>query len=278
MGYGSIRRVCSLEKAFAVLCPLLEIPQTASQRAPMDSYELQVTEELKHWQAAMLAKPGLLNQAAQRVQRKINSYIPDKVHAALTTVIKQMIQGVLTGSQYTGVTPLRGASLFERESQIRNRIQTYRRTAAAQGGITGAGGIVLGLADFPLLLTIKLKLLFDISALYGYAADDYRERLYILGIFQLAFSSDSHRRDVYLQLADWEAHLQTLPASIDQYDWRTLQQEYRDYIDLAKLAQLLPIVGAPVGYIVNRRLVDKLGLTAMNAYRMRWLLGAAASQ
>jgi hypothetical protein len=237
----------------------------------MDSYELQVTEELKRWQEAMLARPGMLNQAAQRVQRKINSYIPDKVHAALTTVIKQMIQGVLTGSQYTGVRPLLEASLFERENQIRDRIQTYRRTAAAQGGITGAGGIMLGLADFPLLLTIKLKLLFDISALYGHAADDYRERLFILGIFQLAFSSDSHRRDVYLQLADWDARLQTLPASIDDYDWRTLQQEYRDYIDLAKLAQLLPIVGAPVGYIVNRRLVEKLGITAMNAYRMRWL-------
>jgi hypothetical protein len=236
----------------------------------MDSYELKVAEELKLWQAAMLAKPGLFNRAAGRVQRKINSYIPDKVHAALTTVIKQMIQGVLTGSQYTGVTPLREASLSERETQIRKRIETYRRTAAAEGGITGAGGIIFGLADFPLLLAIKLKMLFDISALYGYAADDYRERLFILGIFQLAFSSDTHRRDVYLQLANWDARLRTLPATIDEYDWRTLQQEYRDYIDLAKLAQLLPIIGAPVGYVVNRRLVDKLGVTAMNAYRMRW--------
>jgi hypothetical protein len=255
--------------------PLLENPQAAPHRARMDSYELQVAEELKHWQAAMLAKPGIFNQAAQRVQRKINSYIPDKVHAALTTVIKQMIQGVLTGSQYTGLTPLREASLFERESQIRKRVGTYRHTAAAEGGITGAGGIMLGLADFPLLLTIKLKMLFDISALYGYAADDYRERLFILGVFQLAFSSDAHRRDVYLQLADWDARQRTLPATIDEYDWRRLQQEYRDYIDLAKLAQLLPIVGAPVGYIVNRRLIDKLGITAMNAYRMRWLPFAA---
>ena len=132
------------------------------------------------------------------------------------------------------------------------------------------GGIALGLADFPLLLTIKLKLLFDIASMYGYSGEDYKERLYILSIFQLAFSSDAHRRQVYLQIADWRTHSEQLPERIEDFDWRTLQQEYRDYVDLAKLAQLLPIVGAPVGFVVNNRLVKKLGLTAMNAYRMRW--------
>lgn len=47
------------------------------------------------------------------------------------------------------------------------------------------------------------------------------------------------------------------------------QQQYRDYIDLVKMAQLVPVMGAPVGVIVNYRLIRKLGNTAMNAYRMR---------
>ena len=63
---------------------------------------------------------------------------------------------------------------------------------------------------------------------------------------------------------------QSKPASIDEFDWRTFQQQYRDYIDLAKLAQLVPIIGAPVGAVVNYRLVRKRGDTAINAYRMRW--------
>ena len=62
-----------------------------------------------------------------------------------------------------------------------------------------------------------------------------------------------------------------LPEDIHQFDWRNFQQEYRDYIDLAKMAQLIPIIGAPVGFVVNARLIRKLGLTAMNAYRMRLL-------
>ena len=125
------------------------------------------------------------------------------------------------------------------------------------------------LPDFPLLLALKLKLLFDIAAIYGYSVDDYRERLFILYIFQLAFSSQEQRQKVYVQLENWKKEHQTLPDDINNFDWRTFQQEYRDYIDIAKMAQLIPVIGAPVGIVVNYRLIKKLGITAMNAYRMR---------
>jgi hypothetical protein len=35
------------------------------------------------------------------------------------------------------------------------------------------------------------------------------------------------------------------------------------------MAQLVPLIGAPVGVVVNYGLIKKLGKTAMNAYRMR---------
>jgi len=54
-----------------------------------------------------------------------------------------------------------------------------------------------------------------------------------------------------------------------KYIWREFQQEYRDYIDIAKLLQLVPGIGAVVGANANSKLMDKLGVTAMNAYRMR---------
>ena len=65
----------------------------------------------------------------------------------------------------------------------------YRKTAAVEGGITGAGGLLMGLADFPILIGIKIKLLFDIASLYGFDVNDYKERVYLLHIFELAFSS-----------------------------------------------------------------------------------------
>ena len=237
----------------------------------MNDYQKQIFPELSAWQKQMLRRPTLINRLSKSIQVKINTWIPEKIHQAVTVTIKQMIRGVLFGANYTTAKPMSGAPLQMREAAVRKRIKFYKNTAAVEGGITGAGGILLGFADFPVLIGLKLKLLFDISSMYGFNVKDYKERVYILHIFELAFSSHLHRRKVYLKMADWDKKSSDLPEDIHQFDWRNFQQEYRDYIDLAKMAQLIPFVGAPVGFVVNSRLINKLGKTAMNAYRMRAL-------
>lgn len=236
----------------------------------MTTYERRVHRELIAWQKKMLRRPSLANKLSKKIQTKINTWIPEKVHQAITVTIKQMIRGVLFGAKHTSADTLVNASLEVREEAVLKKISGYRKTAMVEGGITGAGGILLGLADFPLLLGIKLKLLFDIAVLYGMDVHDYRERVYLLHIFELAFSSHEHRKKIYLDMIGWEEKRKSLPKDINEFDWRTFQQEYRDYIDLAKMAQLVPVIGAPVGVLVNHRLLKKLGAAAMNAYRMRW--------
>jgi hypothetical protein len=232
--------------------------------------EIEARKELVAWQKEMLSDPSVFNRLSKRVQTRLNRIIPEKMHETLTTIIKQMVRGVLFGAEFTTPPPLKEQPLAVREALVMEKIGFYRKTAALEGGLTGAGGILLGLADFPLLLGIKLKLLFDICALYGHQTEDYKERVYLLYIFQLAFSSQEHRRNIYRKIENWKQSSAELPADIHEFDWRSFQQEYRDYIDLAKMAQLVPIIGAPVGAIVNYRLLKKLGTTAMNAYRMRW--------
>jgi hypothetical protein len=233
-------------------------------------YEEQAQKELKSWQKNMMRSPSLLDKLSKKMQVKMNSYIPEKVHKAITATIKQMVRGVLFGAGYITKEQPSSTSLLDVEEQVLRRIQFYKNAAAAEGGVTGAGGILLGLVDFPVLLGMKIKLLFDIAALYGYDVKDYKERLFLLHIFQLAFSSQQHRRLVYDQIIDWDNRKQSLPDDINQFEWRQFQQEYRDYIDLAKMAQLIPGIGAVVGIVVNYRLIKKLGSTAMNAYRMRY--------
>ncbi|WP_439883160.1 EcsC family protein [Pontibacter sp. MBLB2868] len=233
------------------------------------NYETDVFRELSSWKLEMERPPSFLNDISRKLQYKLNSYIPEKVHTAITTAIKQMIRAMLFGAGKITQKPIEILPLQAREAMVLERIRYYQGAAAAEGGITGAGGILLGLADFPLLLSLKLKLLFDIAAIYGFNAEDYRERVYLLHIFQLAFSSHEHRRHVYQQMVDWETQKLHLPEDIHEFDWRIFQQEYRDYIDLAKMAQMIPLIGAPVGAIVNYKLIKKLGNTAMNAYRMR---------
>src|SRR6187200_1070362 len=140
----------------------------------MNEYEKTAIQSLREWQRKMQGRPGLLNNLSKKIQTKINSWIPEKVHNAITVTIKQMIRGVLFGAKHTTATPLLNVSLKEREELVLKRIDFYKNTAAVEGGITGAGGLLLGLADFPILIGIKIKLLFDIASLYGFDVDDYK--------------------------------------------------------------------------------------------------------
>jgi len=237
----------------------------------MDIYLQQVNKELRTWQKAMQRGISLPGRLTRGVQRKINKVIPEKVHKAMTTAIKQMTRAVISGAGFISPPPLHENDLVTRESKVRTRITFYRTTAATEGALTGAGGILLGLADFPLFLTIKMKMLFDIAALYGYDVKDYRERLFILHIFFITFSTQDFRNKLYPVIADWDNYSRELPNDINAFDWRNFQQQYRDYLDIAKLLQLMPVIGAAVGAYVNHRLTDKLGQSAMNAYRLRLL-------
>ncbi len=114
-------------------------------------------------------------------------------------------------------------------------------------------------------------MVFDIAALYGFDVKSYQERLFLLYIFQITFSSQQLRNKTYPVLANWDQYSKDLPVDMHAFDWRRFQQEYRDYIDIAKLLQLMPGIGAVVGAYANHRLTDKLGRSAMNAYRMRIL-------
>lgn len=232
-------------------------------------YEEQAHIELEHWKKKILKKPGFFDLVSKGIQSRLNKLIPEKVHNAITVAVEKMVKAVLFGAKFITKEPREDSSLQLREAFVKERIQFYRKTASVEGALIGAGGFLLGLAEFPVLIGIKMKLLFDVAALYGYDVKDYRERLYILYIFQLAFSSQQGRHKVFKQISDWDSYINSLPEDVDQFDWRTFQQEYRDYIDLAKMAQLIPLIGAAVGAIVNYKLIEKLGETAINCYRIR---------
>ncbi|MET4684264.1 EcsC family protein [Brevundimonas faecalis] len=232
-------------------------------------YEARVLREAEAWRERQLRAPGLWDRTTRATQDRINGLIPERVHQIVTSGVELTTRGIMAGAEWTTAKPLLHGDLRTREELIRTRVDLYRTTASAEGGVAGAGGFLLAAADFPALLAIKVKLLAEIGALYGHSGKTLPERLYLLRIFQMAFSSARHRPEA---LAALEAAGRGLhqPERIQDFDWRRFQLEYRDYIDLAKLAQLIPVIGAPVGAVVNWRLTTRLATTAMNAYRLRW--------
>ena len=238
-------------------------------------YESIAVEELQRWKRKLTKNPSIASQYAKKLQTKMNNMIPEKVHMVVTNSIKKMVHATLVGSEYTVKKPPQVISSFEeKEELVIQSIKNYKRAAAAEGAGTGAGGILLGLADFPLLLSIKMRFLFDTASIYGFDVKDYRERLYMLYLFQLAFSCDAKKKEVFEIISNWDTYVLNLPDKetyLKTIDWKAFQLEYRDHIDLLKMLQLIPGFGAIVGAYANYHFLDVLGETAMNGYRLRLL-------
>lgn len=232
----------------------------------MNEYELKIYEEIEEWKRKLTKRSSILNRVSKKAQTKINEKIPEKVHQVITDSLKNLVKATLVGSDFTTKKgQSEGLTLLEKDQLLSRKLEFFRKTAMIEGAGTGAGGIFLGLADFPLLLSIKMKFLFEAAAIYGFDTTEYEERLFLLHVFQLAFSSDETRIETLHVIENWEQEKERLT----EMNWREFQQEYRDYIDFVKMLQLVPGIGLFVGAYANYRLLDHLGETAMNTYRLR---------
>jgi hypothetical protein len=217
----------------------------------------------------MMKRPGAINKASTAIQAQTQKLIPQKAQDFITASIQKMTIMIMTGSRLLTKTELsHNLSLGESDYLVEQAFKIYDKTAMAQGFGFGLGGILLGLADFPALLSIKVKFLFDCAKYYGFDVNQESDKLFILYIFQLAFCNDQRRAKLFPVIKHWA------DAPPDKVDWEVFQTEYRNYIDLAKLMQLLPVVGSVAGATANHSLMKKLKTTAMNCYRMRIFSGA----
>ncbi|WP_033193719.1 EcsC family protein [Amphibacillus jilinensis] len=234
----------------------------------MTEYEQLVLNEIEQWRKQLVKRPSIFGQMTKQAQTKLNTLIPQKAHDIITDSIKHMVKATLVGSYVTTnkKQPL-GDNLYEMDQLFFEKFKSFQKAAVIEGAGTGVGGFLLALTDFPLLLSIKIRFLFEVATIYGYHVEAYEERMFILYVFQLAFSSDTKKRQTYDFVCNWNEK----KKFVTDVDWYTFQQEYRDYMDVAKLFQMIPGFGAVVGAYANHNLLEKLGETAKRAYQLRYL-------
>lgn len=233
----------------------------------MDHYEEMVKRDLYIWKNKILKPANILQRSTKNLQDKVNQKYPKKINDILTSTVKGIVKTTQFGMDYIPKDlPQVGLSLEQRDELAKELLVRYKKIAAAEGAGTGFGGIFLGAVDFPALIAIKMKFLFELAHIYGFNTNNKSERLFLLYVFQLAFSSQEKRHKLLEIIEDWDT------KSIDlDVDWEQLQREYRDSIDFRKLLQIIPGFGAVVGLLANYSLIDELGGVAINCYRMRIL-------
>ena len=109
------------------------------------------------------------------------------------------------------------------------------------------------LPDFPILIGIKLKFLFDLAHITGIRPWTIEKDCssYVLS---MTFSSSRRNRNCLTPLRIGLSSLKTCRSAADfmnQVNWLQLQQEYGSTIDFRKMLSLIPGIRAVVGAWAN---------------------------
>jgi len=239
------------------------------------NYEQQVRIEIAAWERRLFRPPGWLERTSKTIGARINRLIPAKAHAVMTAAVRSIVRTALFGAEYTPQRPVeRKTSLEHADREAKRALTVFRNVAAAEGAGTGAGGLLLNAVDFPALIAIKMKCLFELAHVYGYDTKHFPERIFVLKVFQLAFSGADRRAELLDAIKRWETERELWFSEAEyarRMDWETFQKEYRDAIDFRKMLQMVPGIGAAAGAWANYTILDELGEAAMNAYRLRRL-------
>jgi uncharacterized protein (DUF697 family) len=239
------------------------------------NYEEKVIFNLSVWERKLFQPPGLLERTSKVIGNRVNHLIPKKVHQVITAAVKTIIRTTLFGVEYTPKRKVQTLSLEVADTMAKEAQTLYQKIAVAEGAGTGAGGIMLSMVDFPALIAIKMKFLFELAHIYGFDTKHFSERIFILYVFQLTYSGHTSRKQILDKIKHWDNEKQQWASDTEYYkklDWDTFQMEYRDAIDFRKILQMVPGIGAVAGAWANYSIMDELGEVAMNAYRIRRLL------
>lgn len=238
-------------------------------------YEYKVRSEITDWEQKMFKPPGWLENTSKSIGKRINHLIPPKVQNIITTTIRSIVRTALFGAEYTPSRSVQtNPELESADQEAMELFALYQKIAVAEGAGTGAGGFMLGMVDFPALIAIKMKFLFELAHVYGYDTKHFSERVFILKVFQMTFSGPENRAMLLRSIKNWHIEKEQWLSDSDysrNMDWETFQIEYRDAIDFRKMLQMMPGIGAFAGAWANYTILEELREFAMNAYRLRRL-------
>jgi hypothetical protein len=176
------------------------------------------------------------------------------------------------------IDDIRELPLDDIRQTIRRLDLKYRIYSAIEGAATGAVG-VLGIAiDVPALVTLCLRAVNEYATYFGFDIELPHERYYALMVLSVtATGTDAERLQaldeitrVAKDLNRQEGPLPDMTPNEGLID--RLAQALAARLGKAKLAQLIPIVGAAIGGGFNRAFLDEVCDTAELLYTERWLI------
>ena len=156
----------------------------------------------------------------------------------------------------------------------------YKSVAAAEGAATGVAGLPGILVDLPTLVTLNLRAIGEYATYYGFDVTLQQERLFAMHVLGLASSPKDAAKQVALAelaLIARNVAMKKTWATLEEHAFVQVVQQIARAVGIrltkAKLAQVVPVVGAAVGSGYNAYYTAGVCNAAYHLYRERFLAG-----
>lgn len=248
---------------------------------------------------------GRLLRTLERVGRPLDFLLrsspkkfQDSVTGAIYSVLSTVAEGAEAGSSEPSlVDEICARAGFELEpwerifevdfttldAMARQKVSQAKQLATVQGGITGVSGAPGLLADIPSLYFLLFRTVHQVAICQGFPAHTPAERRYLLQVVNVGHHLEMRdRRCALLELESMESELLTRTGAAEDLQRallaktvQLLAKKLASTLIQRKATQAVALVGGAVGAVINRQLMEDVGLTALHAYRRRFLRAAA---
>jgi len=154
----------------------------------------------------------------------------------------------------------------------------YKSVAAGEGGATGFAGLPGIPMDILAILTLSLRAVGEYATHYGFDINTQDERLFAMNVLGLSASTTDATKGAFMaqlvRIANKVAKRKTW-EELEKHVFVRMLQEIAKAIGIrltkAKLAQVIPVVGAGVGAGFNAHFIGKICTASLYLYRERFL-------
>jgi uncharacterized protein (DUF697 family) len=257
------------------------------------SYEQQQIKAIQAWQGqSPKLSSKLMGLAIAPAAALVDKVIPEAaLQAALEAACKvgeklASPEAVLKQADVTHI-----GALFYADMKLCDRLAntTHDRAiamAAAEGGVTGASGLIGVAVDVPTLMTLALRTIYQTALCYGFELKGEEGRHVVLRVFGVASANSLREKEAalislvaikqMLQQQTWAQIQQTAFASMGKEALVVAMKELASQLGInltkRKALTIVPFVGAAVGAAVNASFIKDIGWAARRTFQEMWLL------
>ncbi|WP_349408142.1 EcsC family protein [Pseudalkalibacillus sp. SCS-8] len=164
-----------------------------------------------------------------------------------------------------------------------HQVAKHRLLSFAQGGLSGAGGLLFLGIDIPASIAAHLRSIQVIALSYGYAINQPYETMLSLKVFHAATLPKEHQQNAWEKLLSEATEPDMNPYFFDTDEVVADQQWTRHLVGLIgkgvilftlrkRLIQGIPLMGMVYGAAANYQLSRQITDFANHFYQKRWLL------